>query len=271
MLWKNSLAGRIVIGTGLALAVTGIILFARPEILSLLVAAWVVLATAEFLQLLRRVEIKLNFWLIPVLNFAIALAGHLGWLPGFLLAPIAIVFITATTARPALPRIPVYSTFALIYLGFLPSHLILLNNLIQQHHLSRWLVLFPLVLTWTNDTAAYAVGRLLGRHKLAAALSPKKTVEGFIAGLVAATLLSALWLKKIPPFASQPWWWLGLLGTGLGAIAQAGDLFESLFKRAAGQKDSATTLGEHGGFLDRADSLIFTIPAFYYLTLLIIR
>ncbi len=271
-MWKkNSLAGRLVIGTVLTLLVTGTILFTGSGILTLLVAVWVSFATMEFIQLLRRAEIVLPAWFTLILNLTIVLAAWRNWLPGFLIAPIGMVFLFAIARRPALPRIPVYGTFTLIYLGFLPSHLILLRNLAQEKQLSPLLVLFPLVLTWVNDTAAFALGKILGRHKLAPALSPSKTREGFLAGLVFSALLSGIWLPRLKPFSSHPIWWLALVGIGLGAIAQAGDLFESIFKRAVAVKDSSAALGEHGGFLDRVDSLLFTIPAFYYLAWFLCR
>lgn len=271
VLKKNSLTGRIVIGTVLALAVAGITLYTTPEVLTILVILWILLTTVEFVNLLRIAEINLNLWLLTFLNLTIALAAYFKLLPHFLIAPIAVVFLWATTQRQPLPRIPVYSLFTIIYLGFLPSHLILIRTTVQDKNLSPWLTLFPLILTWTNDTAAYALGRLFGRHKLAPALSPNKTVEGFFSGIVFSGILSGLWLPKLAPFSRYSAGIAVLLGAVLGAIAQAGDLFESLFKRAVGTKDSSTILGAHGGFLDRIDSLLFTIPAFYYILLLFLR
>jgi len=271
VLKKNSLAGRIVIGTALALAVAAIILYAKLEILILLVVIWVSLATVEFVNLLRIAEINLNLWLLIFLNLTIVLAAYLKLQPHFLIAPIGIIFLWATTQRQPLPRIPVYSLFTIIYLGFLPSHLVLIRSTVQEKHFSPWLTLFPFVLTWLNDTAAYALGKLFGKHKLAPVLSPNKTVEGFLAGTVFSAILGGLWLPKMAPFSCYPVGIAVLLGAVLGAIAHAGDLFESLFKRAVGTKDSSTILGAHGGFLDRIDSLLFTIPAFYYILRLFLR
>jgi phosphatidate cytidylyltransferase len=163
--------------------------------------------------------------------------------------------------------VPVYGAFALIYVGFLPAHLVLLKDLTVSRCLSPWLVFFPLALTWANDTAGLVFGRLLGRHKLAPELSPNKTIEGYVAGLVFSAALSAVYLHFLQPFSSRPIWWLAAVGLGLGTLAQAGDLFESMFKRAVGVKDTSSALAAHGGFLDRVDSLLFTIPAFYYLVL----
>ncbi len=117
-----------------------------------------------------------------------------------------------------------------------------------------------MVVCWSMDTAAYAVGKTLGRRKLCPTISPGKTVEGAAAGLLAAVLLTA-GLGA----------WLGLpirqgliLGLALGVAGQLGDLLESVLKRRAGVKDSGTILPGHGGVLDRFDSLLFSAPVAYY-------
>ncbi len=255
---------RVLLGTALVV-VAVLAVFSHRLALAALVAAWSVLATLEFLSLLRRAEIELSRWLLGVLNPAIVAAACVGMLHEFLIVPVAVVFLAAVARRDTKPRIPVYGTFVLIYLGFLPAHLVMLKGLALERGLSSWLVLFPLALTWTNDTAALLFGRLLGRHKLSPAISPNKTVEGYLAGLAVSALLAAFYLSRLEPFAHQPVWWRAAIGIGLGTLAQFGDLFESIFKRAAGLKDSSAALAEHGGFLDRVDSLLFTIPGLYYL------
>jgi phosphatidate cytidylyltransferase len=263
---KSSWLGRILIGTALGVAVFAAV-FLWPWVVAVLVAAWVVLATFEFLRLLNRAEIKLNRWLLAALNVVIVAAAYLGWLPQFLVAPIAVVFLASVMSRNVKPRVPVYGAFVLLYLGFFPAHLVLLRNLAHARALSPWLVFFPLLLTWTNDTAGLVFGKLIGRRKLSPNLSPNKTIEGYVAGLVFSAVLAAAYLHYVAPFSTRPLWWLAVVGIGLGTVAQAGDLFESIFKRAVGVKDSSSALAAHGGFLDRVDSLLFTLPAFYYLVL----
>lgn len=129
------------------------------------------------------------------------------------------------------------------------------------------LVAFPLTVTWVTDSAAFFGGRRWGRRKLAPTISPGKTVEGGIAGLVGgvaggsivAGLVFDLWLGI--PF---PLWAGALGGLLIGALSQVGDLAESVWKREAGVKDSGSFFPGHGGILDRMDSLLFTIPASYW-------
>ena len=263
---KNSAFRRIAIGTVLGVATFAAVFTYRPFI-AVVVAAWSVLATLEFLQLLGRADVQLNRWLLALLNVTIVGAALLDWLPEYLIAPIGVVFLAVVATRDLKPRTSVYGTFVLVYLGFLPAHLVMLKNLAGQSGFSTWLVFFPLALTWVNDTAALLFGKLLGRHKLSPDISPNKTIEGYVAGLVFSAALTVFYLSRLAPFSSHPVWWLAVVGIGLGTLAQAGDLFESIFKRAVGMKDSSTALADHGGFLDRVDSLLFTIPAFYYLTL----
>lgn len=132
----------------------------------------------------------------------------------------------------------------------------------------RALLLLPLVLTWVNDTAAYFGGRAMGRRKLIPAVSPGKTVEGAVWGVVGTAVAGAVYAHFVLSA------WLGLpLGVLAGAViglvvspvAQVGDLAESLLKREAGVKDSGTLLPGHGGVLDRFDSLFFTIPVTFWL------
>ena len=119
----------------------------------------------------------------------------------------------------------------------------------------RW-VLVLLAGVWSFDTGAYLVGRAIGRRPFLPWISPKKTLEGVLGGLVAATLGVALMLA----ISSHDWREALILGPLLGAVAQAGDLAESLLKRAAGAKDSGALLPGHGGILDRVDSILFAAP-----------
>lgn len=145
--------------------------------------------------------------------------------------------------------------FGLVYLGLPFSILVLLGQFGFAY------VAGALLITWATDAVAYIVGSLIGRHKLAPAISPSKSIEGSIAGLSAAVIVGYLWALV---FFQNP-----LPGLVFGALAgvacQAGDLFESSLKRDAGVKDSGNLIPGHGGILDRFDSLIFVAPVFYVL------
>jgi phosphatidate cytidylyltransferase len=116
------------------------------------------------------------------------------------------------------------------------------------------------ILIWTNDTFAYIVGKSLGKHKLLERISPKKTIEGFIGGLVFTMLASYLLSCFFTFFSASTWIITGIF---VGLFGTIGDLIESKFKRSAGVKDSGKIMPGHGGILDRLDSVIFVVPFLY--------
>jgi phosphatidate cytidylyltransferase len=119
-------------------------------------------------------------------------------------------------------------------------------------------VLAVVLSTWAGDSAAYLAGRAFGRRKLAPAVSPGKTVEGALGGLLAATVVSAAVFGVSGGLAV----WAGaLVGAAIGIFGQLGDLSESFLKRQAGVKDSGDLIPGHGGMLDRVDALLFAFPA----------
>ncbi|MBR2179979.1 MAG: phosphatidate cytidylyltransferase [Selenomonadaceae bacterium] len=117
------------------------------------------------------------------------------------------------------------------------------------------------ICTWSSDTFAYFVGVAIGSHKLASSISPKKTVEGFIGGVLGTTAMAVLVGHVCFNF---PFVEMAILGFILAIVATLGDLVESVMKRFAGIKDSGILLPGHGGMLDRFDSIFFTAPVFYY-------
>jgi phosphatidate cytidylyltransferase len=158
---------------------------------------------------------------------------------------------------------------AALWLGWLISHFTMLRDLSPPFGLglgTRWLVLAFLV-TWVNDSAAYFVGKAIGRHPCCPYLSPKKTWEGTIGGWlggVAATLLLGNWLVDLP-------WAHGVvLGVLVATVAPFGDLAKSMVKRQMKVKDFSALIPGHGGMFDRIDSLLFVVPVvYYYLTLVL--
>ena len=139
-------------------------------------------------------------------------------------------------------------------------HLILLRN---AEPVGRHLIFLLCATVWGSDTGAYLVGRAFGKHKLGTPVSPRKTVEGTIGGLVVGTFIGfglGIFLLK-DTFSWLDTVFIGLL---LSVLGQLGDLSASLMKRTAGVKDSGDVIPGHGGFIDRCDSLIFSTPALYY-------
>ena len=133
----------------------------------------------------------------------------------------------------------------------------------KNNDFAKLLIMGVFILIWVNDTFAYIVGRTLGRTKLYASISPKKTVEGTVGGFVFAMIAAYIMSIYEPLFGPTEWMILAVVIVICGSL---GDLLESKFKRAAGVKDSGAILPGHGGMLDRLDSLVFAAP-FAYLTL----
>jgi phosphatidate cytidylyltransferase len=146
------------------------------------------------------------------------------------------------------------------WIGLALAHAIMLRDL--PH--GDGIVIDVLVGTFLGDTAAYLGGRAFGTRPLAQRVSPNKTVEGLLFGIVGATI--AVWCAGL----YQDWlggWDALLIGAVVGVVAPIGDLFESKVKRDAGRKDAGTLFGAHGGALDRLDAALFTLVAGYYIWL----
>lgn len=150
---------------------------------------------------------------------------------------------------------------AFLYLGVPLSLAVILRNRSAAE------LLLVLVCIWAGDTAAYLVGRRWGRKHIAPAISPGKTLEGFLAGMVAATGAAILYGRRFCPDFSLSF--LATAGFIIGLSGIVGDLFESLLKRGAQIKDSSNLIPGHGGVLDRIDSLMFALPFYYLLSVLL--
>lgn len=183
-----------------------------------------------------------------------------------IVVPTLLAIVVSIISVPLLSRSPLEQSlrdgamtlFGVLYLGLTLSTLSMTRLLPS----GEWLIFFLLLVTWASDTGAYLVGTLCGRHRLAPTISPKKTVEGLVGGLIGAIIIG---------YAAR-WWFLPEL-SGLDCLVLAilltitglwGDLTESAMKRSVGMKDSGGILPGHGGMLDRLDSLLFTAPVFYY-------
>jgi len=175
-----------------------------------------------------------------------------------LMAVVAVLAAPVWRGTPDVAR-SANTLLAITYVGWLMGFGILLHH---TSALGDELVLYVVGVTWIGETAAYIVGSNMGRHKLAPVISPKKSVEGALAQLVVSVATGAAvgaWL--LPTCGAGVWLGAGAL---LGVVGQFGDLAESAIKRSAGTKDTGALIPGHGGVLDRIDSLLFNLPAFYY-------
>ena len=198
---------------------------------------------------------------LPGLTFAafLVLAGReLSVWAVLLVATGLLVLLVSHRWTPASARSWLLTLGGPLYLGGALAHALLLRELEQG---VAWLLL-AILATFSVDTSAYFTGRALGRHRMAPRISPGKTWEGAIGGLVggigAATIL--VWSFDLPlELALAP-----LLGLGVALVAQTGDLMESAIKRAADAKEAGRLLPGHGGILDRLDSVVLTLVLVYH-------
>jgi phosphatidate cytidylyltransferase len=184
-------------------------------------------------------------------------------LPALVLALAVAAVLSAPLWDGAPATEPAANTLlAVMYVGWLLGYGILLHH---TSPIGDELVIFLVGVTWIGESAAYLVGSAIGRHRLAPVISPRKTVEGAAAQGLASVISGAVLGA----------WLLPQCGTGvamaagalLGIVGQVGDLAESVIKRSAGTKDTGRLIPGHGGVLDRIDSLLFNLPAFYYFTI----
>ena len=215
------------------------------------------------------------YWMTRPLR-PIAIAGHAGligvlfaiqvstttWALGALLGSLGVAFLLKGLSGTSGSATVSVATTLLgpAWIGFGLGFVLLLRDL---HGHGRLAALAVLIAVFADDTFAYLGGRTLGRHKLAPALSPGKTLEGFVVGTVACVFVTFV------AFYHDRHTYLSigqavLLGVVIAAATPAGDLFESMLKRDMGVKDTGELLGGHGGMLDRLDSILFASVAAFY-------
>lgn len=202
-----------------------------------------------------------------VLGLAVAADRGADEWAGAFAAAVGLIFLYQVAQAQPLTGLRdwLWAVSGVAYVGYLGSHLVFLRALDDD---GRW-TLLAVFSTFGADTAAYLVGRAVGRIHIAPAISPGKTLEGTAAGLIGGfasvvalnqvTGLDAAWRHVLP---------LGIL---LPVAAVLGDLAESLIKRGAGVKDTSDLIPGHGGFLDRIDAVLFTTPLVYYFVIWAVR
>jgi phosphatidate cytidylyltransferase len=195
--------------------------------------------------------------------------GGIAWLLGGMLTTLVFSFVVfgLSHVRPSATASFGVTLLGVVWVGAGVGFLLLIRDLTDgRGGLGFWAVVAVLFSVFAADTAAFFVGRALGRHKLAPAISPNKTWEGFVGGVAAAMLVAFVILyKDRDEFLSISE--MLLLGGVVALAAALGDLFESAVKRDLQVKDSGRLLGGHGGMLDRLDALLWAGPAAYYVML----
>lgn len=153
---------------------------------------------------------------------------------------------------------------SITYLGLfyiaLPSGLLLVSTVDSLGNYQPWRLLIFFFMMWASDTGAYFTGKYFGKRKLLERLSPKKTIEGFLGGMLTAMLVGFITFQILQTGSVLGWVATGAL---MAITGTAGDLFESMLKRQAGIKDSGSILPGHGGILDRFDSTFISIPVYW--------
>jgi phosphatidate cytidylyltransferase len=198
-----------------------------------------------------------------ILTLVGARLGGPEWTLAGFLSVFVLSFVLNAVAETRAPSTVAISSTVLgtAWIGFGLAHLQLLRAIPDHAQLTTFTVL---IAVFAADTAAYFVGRLVGRHKLAPVLSPGKTWEGFVAGSLAAIFVSFVALYENRDHFLTIWQAI-VLGVVIALSEAIGDLFESALKRDLQVKDTGRLLAGHGGVLDRIDSLLFAVPAAYYL------
>lgn len=207
----------------------------------------------QFLQLLFQISSVLIFILISSAASLTALAA---------IVCVTLFFCVAIWSSrhfadlKSLLDYQIQAALGLFYVGTLPA----LASLILNHKAGLiWFYSF-LAIVFVGDTMAYLIGWSAGKNLLLPAISPKKTIEGAVGGLLGSVAIAAFchrWIENVPLFEFL------VFSFFVGLVAQVGDLFESLLKRVANRKDSGTLMPGHGGILDRLDGILFASPLFY--------
>jgi len=253
---------RVLSGAVLLVLAVAVVWFAPPVLFFGVAELLLVLGFTEYMALARTSGLP-----VPAIPAGVAAMLTCGAFARGLPVPIDVVLMSALVALGALTLttwngghqalgLAAVSLFPSLYLGLPIGAMVAIRDTRGRE------ALFLLMLTViASDTAQYYSGRAFGRRPLAPAISPKKTVEGAVGGLVFGAMVLAVvgaWWLPVIPLALRV-----LFGVTIVALGIAGDLFESMLKRSAGVKDSSALIPGHGGILDRIDALLFAAPVYY--------
>jgi phosphatidate cytidylyltransferase len=263
--------------TALALAAVGLpaIIYGGP-VYFLLMGTFLVGGAWEYVRLYRAVQFEPNEIIMigGVLVIATArffFVAHPEYAAAalviFILAAMTVHVMSYERGRDQAGLDFTVTVAGIVYIGWLGSYLLDLRNLPD----GGWWFMFILPLVWAGDTGAYSIGAAYGKHKMAPRLSPKKSWEGYGAGILTAVYVGALFAYAYSSLGTKPLaglitpWQGAILGLIIGVLTPLGDLGESMFKRQGGLKDSSNIFPGHGGFLDRIDSWIWGAAIGYFI------
>lgn len=277
MFWRRALSAVVLAPLVLLIIYFGSLFFL------LLISVAVIMMQVEYCRLTQHLSQKLNPISPSILTVAFCLFAY------FLPAPSHGENAYAETVLLGFfVFIPIYAFSTSIFRGEVADELLTVALKLTGILIIGWLfgyycillrntdavgmqLIFLLIGTiWIGDTGAYLIGRAVGKHKLSTPISPRKTIEGTIAGLVVGTLTSIV-ISLVFLQGTFSVTHAAIIGFLLSIVGQIGDLSISLMKRTAGVKDSGDTIPGHGGLLDRCDSLIFSAPVLYYCFLVVTR
>lgn len=262
----SPLTVRVLSGVLLVAVVVGLIATGRAGVY-LLVAVVGGIALWEFRGLSARIGYRAPGWLVYPLGYALIFSGTLlAGIPLQAVLAVALVgglsgFLVLPGGTQALGRWAMALAGA-VYVGVPLGYSLMLYDTARRGPGWAWLLVIVAAVA-VSDAAALLVGRRLGRHPFFPWISPKKTVEGAVAGLVCC--VPVMWLGGVLLLGLAPWH-AAALGVLAGVAAQVGDLVESQMKRLAGVKDSSNLIPGHGGILDRLDSLLFPLAVVFLYT-----
>jgi phosphatidate cytidylyltransferase len=263
MLIKRTITSLVLAAIGIPAIILGGAYFFALILVFLGVAAW------EYGHIFGRVDIKVSEVLL--IGGVVLIATTRTFFPNLAAAALTLSILAAMTwhlldyerGRDRAATDFAVTTAGIVYLGWIGAYLINLRTMPD----GLWWLLIVLPTIWLADMAAYFVGIRFGKHPLSPRLSPKKTWEGYWAGVVFGTLSSIglviLWHRLGGPVVA--WWQGAALGVVLSVLTTLGDLGESMFKRQAGMKDSSYIFPGHGGVLDRIDSWLWGAALGYLL------
>lgn len=239
------------------------------------ITAVLLLAAHEYVHMMQRLNWQISSWVVMTAVLALLIVSQ--WAPFPYLAPALVISLLLALyfALRSYEKKPEKTALiewmvmvgGIILVGWLGGHFFLVRRV--EHMAWQWTML-AMIATWIADSGAYLVGKflagsLIGKHKLSPHLSPNKTIEGYIGGIVLGTVITI----ALGNYFGLPLVGALILGLFASAVSPLGDLGISLIKREAGVKDSGVLFPGHGGALDRIDSLVWSVTIAYYLANLV--